>query len=272
MKNLFASAPQTEQAPPREPQSRSLTAPDYTQSPCTLPDHILAFLIGFVAGFAVLYIFYKFLPLAVPGGAVTGVINVFVAEQKAIDKRRKRLRVQFFDLLEAMSVAMRAGNPVLKALESAREDLALIYSRQSDIIVELDIIISKFHNAVPLSQAFSDFAQRSGLEDVASFASIYATIEGKSSRADEIVRETQQIIADKMEIEMEIDTLMTAAKSEVNIMLMMPLVILGVIGYAGAGFMDAIYTEPLGRVVATGGLVVFIISFIMARKFSNVEI
>ena len=107
---------------------------------------------------------------------------------------------------------------------------------------------------------------------MASFASIYATIEGKSSRADEIVRETQQIIADKMEIEMEIDTLMTAAKSEVNIMLVMPLVILGIIGTAGAGFMDAIYTEPAGRAVATGGLVVFIISFIMARKFSNVEI
>ena len=121
------------------------------------------------------------------------------------------------------------------------------------ILVELDGIIAKFHNAVPLSQAFADFAQRSGLEDVASFASIYATIEGKSSRADEIIRETQQIIADKMEIEMEIDTLMTAAKSEVNIMLFMPLVILGVIGYAGAGFMDAIYTTDAGRAVATGG-------------------
>lgn len=55
-------------------------------------------------------------------------------------------------------------------------------------------------------------------------------------------------------------------------MLVMPLVILGIIGTAGAGFMDAIYTEPAGRAVATGGLVVFIISFIMARKFSNVEI
>ena len=109
-------------------------------------------------------------------------------------------------------------------------------------------------------------------EDVASFASIYATIEGKSSRADEIVRETQQIIADKMEIEMEIETMMTAAKSEVNIMLFMPLVILGIIGYAGAGFMDAIYTTVIGRVVATGGLIVFIISFIMAKKFSNVQI
>ncbi|MEI3348846.1 MAG: type II secretion system F family protein [Dysosmobacter sp.] len=273
-KNLFAAEPRTEQAEAREvrePQTRRLSAPDYTASPCGLPDHILAFILGFVAGFAVLYIFYKFIPAAVLGGAVTGIVYVFVAEQKAMDKRIRRLRVQFFDLLEAMSVAMRAGNPVLKALESAREDLSLIYSQQSDIIVELDLIISKFHNAVPLSEAFSDFARRSGLEDVASFASIYATIEGKSSRADEIVRETQQIIADKMEIEMEIDTLMTAAKSEVNIMLVMPLVILGIIGTAGAGFMDAIYTEPAGRAVATEGLVVLIISF-MARKFSNVEI
>ena len=161
---------------------------------------------------------------------------------------------------------------MLKAIQSAREDLALIYAENSDIIVELDIILLKFQNAVPLSEAFSDLAERSGLEDIASFASIYRTIEGKSSRADEIVRETQQIISDKMEIEMEIDTLMTAAKSEVNIMLFMPLVILGVIGYAGAGFMDAIYTTPMGRLVATGGLIVFIISFVMAKRFSDVEI
>ena len=53
---------------------------------------------------------------------------------------------------------------------------------------------------------------------------------------------------------------------------LLPAVILLVIGYAGAGFMDAIYTEPIGRLVATGGLIVFIISFIMARKFSNVKI
>ena len=273
-KNRFAPASERAgaQTPRREPPQWSAAVPDYTVSPSTLFDHIASFFIGFAAGFVVLFIFYKVIPLAVLGGAITGTVYIFVAEQAAIQKRLKKLRVQFYDLLEAMSVAMRAGNPVLKALESAREDLTLIYPGNSDILVELDVIIKKFYNAIPLSESFADFARRSGLEDVASFASIYATIEGKSSRADEIVRETQQIIADKMEIEMEIDTLMTAAKSEVNIMLFMPLVILAVIGYAGAGFMDAIYTEPLGRVVATGGLIVFIISFIMARKFSNVEI
>lgn len=266
-RNIFAaSAAKIEEKGAKKPE-----IPDYTESCSTLGDHIAAFLTGFIAGFLVLHVFYQLLLVSLLGGAVTGLVNISSAQKKKKETRMKKLRLQFFDMLEAMSVSMRAGNPVLKALQSARSDLELIYSENSDIIVELDIILSRFQNAMPLSQAFGDFAKRSGLEDISSFASIYATIEGKSSRADEIVRETQQIIADKMAIEMEIDTLMTAAKSEVNIMLLMPVVILGVIAYAGAGFMDAIY-DGVGRVVATGGLIVFVISYIMARKFADVQI
>ncbi|MCL2820198.1 MAG: type II secretion system F family protein [Oscillospiraceae bacterium] len=251
---------------------KAITLPDYRQCSSAAVDHIVAFVIGFAAGFLILFIFYNLIVLSLIGGAIFGAVNIFISMHSSIKKRILKLRIQFYDLLEAMSVAMRAGNPMLLSLQSAREDLMLIYPENSDIITELDIIIGKFNNAVPLSESFSDLAKRSGLEDIAGFASIYATIEGKSGRADEIVRETQQIIADKMEIEMEIDTLMTAAKSEVNIMLMMPLVILGVIGYAGAGFMDAIYTTAAGRVVSTGGLIVFILSYVMARKFSNVKL
>jgi tight adherence protein B len=250
----------------------TIKTPDYKRSPSVIVDHITAFAVGLTVGFLVLFIFYKLIVLSIIGGALLGIVNVLVETHTSTKKRILKLRVQFYDLLEAMSVAMRAGNPMLRSLQSAKDDLILIYPQDSDIITELDIIIGRFNNAVPLSESFSDLAKRSGLEDIASFASIYATIEGKSGRADEIVRETQQIIADKMEIEMEIDTLMTAAKSEVHIMLFMPLVILGIIGYAGAGFMDAIYTTGAGRIVSTAGLIVFILSFILARKFSNVKL
>lgn len=270
--NMFSSVSVEENSELKSSRFRGISIPDYNVTPSGLFDHIMAFLIGCTAGFAVLFIFYKLIVISLIGGAIFGVINIFIASQGAIKKRKAALRTQFFDMLEAMSVSMRAGNPPLRALESAREDLLLIYSEDTDIVTEINIIIGKFNNAVPLSEVFSDWAERSGLEDIASFASIYATIEGKSSRADEIVRETQQIISDKMEIEMEIDTMMTAAKSEVNIMLFMPLVVLGIIGYAGAGFMDAIYTTTMGRIVATGGLIVFIISFIMARKFSEIKL
>jgi tight adherence protein B len=251
---------------------KTISITDYTKSTSTVFDSFVAFLVGFAAGFLVLFVFYKIVPLSLFAAVVTGVVNIFITSQASIKKRQHKLRSQFFELLEAMAVALRSGNPLLVSLQSAREDLLLIYAEDSDIIIELNIIIARFNNAVPLSDSFSDLAERSGLEDIAGFASIYATIEGKSGRADEIIRETQQIIADKMEIEMEIDTLMTAAKSEVNIMLLMPLVILTIIGYAGAGFMDAIYTTVGGRIVSTLGLIVFIISYFMARKFSNVKL
>jgi len=246
--------------------------PDYKKSSSTITDYIIAFAIGSAAGFTVLFIFYKVIIPAIAGAVIIGTINILVSSYTATKKRIARLRTQFFDMLEAMAVAMRAGNPMLKSLISARDDLLLIYPQDSDILTELDIVIGKFNNAVALSESFSDLAIRSGLEDIAGFAAIYATIEGKSGRADEIIRETQQIIADKMEIEMEIDTMMTAAKAEVNIMLFMPLVILGIIGWAGAGFMDAIYTTVAGRIVSTGGLLIFTLSYVLARKYSNIKL
>jgi tight adherence protein B len=249
-----------------------LAIPDYNSSPSGPLNHAAAFLAGFAAGFGVAFIFYKILPLAFAGGAIAGSANILMASKGASKKRMLRLRGQFFDLLEALSVAMRAGNPPYLALQSARQDLLALYAADSDIMSELDLIMAKFENSIPLSEAFSDFAQRSRLEDIASFASIYRAIEGKNSRADEIVRQTHEIISDKMEIEMEIETMMSAAKSEVGIMLLMPLVILGVIGYAGAGFMDSIYTTPIGRAVSTGGLIVFIISYALAQKFSDVKL
>lgn len=245
---------------------------DYNVNPNARTEGIANFLLGFIAGFAVLFVFYKILLVCIIGGILIGTGNVFLSKEKSKQKRLLKLRTQFFDLLEAMSVSMRAGNPPYKALMNARSDLLLMYQESSDIIREVDLILKKFENSVPLSVSFSDFANRSGLEDIASFASIYATIEGKSSRADEIIRETQEIISDKMAIEMEIDTMMTSAKSEANIMLCMPLLILLILGYMGAGTLDTIYTTTTGRLVATVGFVIFIISYLLTQKFSNVKL
>ena len=256
--------------PPQEKVYSSL--PDYSLPPMGKGFTVCSFGMGFVLGFVIFYVFYKSIIASVVGGTVLGVISIFMRQNSAVAKRKLKLRVQFLDMLEAMSVSLRAGNPTAKALVSARDDLLLTYSEKSDIVVELNAILKKFQNAIPISEGFSDFAKRSGLDDIASFATVYATIEGKSSRSDEIVRETQRVIADKMTIEMEIDTMMTAAKNEVSIMLMMPLVVLLIMGYAGSGFMDKIYTTPAGRVVATVGLVMYGISYLLAQKFSNIKL
>lgn len=270
--NIFAPAPRQEGAERQAPVRRTLTRPDYSVTPHKLPDYILSCVMGFAMGFVVLFVYYQLLLVALIGGGVFGAAFIVIRAQSAITKRRLKLRLQFRDMLEALSVSMRAGNPPAKALLSARDDLLLLYNEDSDVITELDIIIALFNNAVPLSEAFHDFAERSGIEDIESFASIYETIEGKSSRADEIVRQTQAILSDKMEIEMEIETLMTAAKNEMIIMTVMPLVIILILGYAGTGFMDAIYTTTGGRIAASVGLAIFVVSVALGRKISNIKL
>jgi len=276
MSNIFAPGQNQDTVPEQQnnnqPPQRKITRIFYSKSKATFGDHAVAALIGFTIGFLIMYIYYKIIWLAVLGGAMYGFVNIFLAAQKGIRKRRHRLRTQFFDLLEALSVAMRAGHPPAKALESARNDLLLLYRDDSDIIIEVDRILILFNSAVPLSESLQDFADRSGLEDIQSFASIYQTIEGKGSRADEIVRQTQSIISDKITIEMEIETLMTSAKGQMKVMQMMPILILFIMGYLGSGFMDSIYTTDAGRIAATVGLGLFVLSVIIGNKISSIDL
>lgn len=273
-KNIFVPDVSNNQEAARKDSKSEISPnlPNYMLPPTDPLFTGVSFLMGFAVGVVVFYVFYMHIVASVVGGIMIGTVNIFLRQYSAVANRKMKLRAQFLDMLESMSVSMRAGNPLAKALVNAREDLILTYSADSDIIVELDAILQKFNSAIPLSEGFANFAERSGLEDVASFATVYATIEGKSGRADEIIHETQRIISDKMTIEMEIATMMTSAKNEVNTMLFMPLCILLVISYAGAGFMDAIYTTVAGRIVATVGLAIYGLSYLLAQKFSNITL
>ncbi|MDR2598656.1 MAG: hypothetical protein LBC73_00070, partial [Oscillospiraceae bacterium] len=86
--------------------TKKIKEPDYRKTSSTIVDHIFAYSIGFVAGFSVLFIFYKIIVLAIIGGLITGVINVIVSTYTAMNKRKSKLRIQFYELLEAMSVSM----------------------------------------------------------------------------------------------------------------------------------------------------------------------
>ena len=84
--------------------------------------------------------------------------------------------------------------------------------------------------------------------------------------------QTNDIIGEKIEVEQEIETGITAAKSETNVMLVMPIVIVIMLSAMGGGFMDALFTTAIGRIAATIALVLFVISFVLAKKFTNIDV
>jgi tight adherence protein B len=243
--------------------------PNYSVSLNKNWDNIIAFIKGFPVGFIVLYLFYSILYLSIIGGIMAGFVNIFILKKESIKKRKKKLREQFYDLLEVISVSLMAGNTMIMAVNNAKKNLSEIYASNSDILIEIDGMIKRFDKFESWSSIFTDFANRSQIEDIANFARVYSAIDGRANPIHEIIYDNQQAILDNNKIELEIETAILSQKKQAKIMLSMPLLTLLVLNYIGRGFLDSIYTTLQGRIIATIGLSLLIVCFFMIKKFTD---
>ena len=236
-------------------------------------EHIAVYAVILMLGTAVLFVFYHDLLISVIVAAVAAVFLESGYASGRIKARRKKLRVQFCDMLESMAVAARAGNTELHALESALGDLKLTYSEDADIIVEVTDILNKYRNGIQLRVLFRDFGERSGIDDILSFAQIFEVIEGKSNKFSDIIKQTQQVISDKIEIEQEIETVLTAPKQETAMMLVMPVLLMLLFSSDGDnGMMGILFTTLFGRVLTTVCVIIFAASYFLAQKMTDIKV
>ena len=234
--------------------------------------HALAYIIGTLAASAVVYIFYHLLFPSVVIGALLGIYLEKMFAASTVRKRQRNLRLQFRTFLESMSVATRAGNTEIKAMESALDDLRISYRPDADIVVEIENILTSYKNGgIQLRTLFDDFADRSDLEDIRSFASIYNVIEGRNDRIGSVLADTSEIIGDKIEIEQEIETTITSAKSETTMMLILPIVIVLCMSLMGGELMSSLYS-PSGYLASTIELIIFIVSYVIAVRASQIDV
>lgn len=70
----------------------------------------------------------------------------------------------------------------------------------------------------PLDEVLSAFASKSGVEDIITFAQIYATARKSGGNLVKVMKRTAQNISEKMEIQREIQTMIAGKKMEANCM------------------------------------------------------
>ena len=247
--------------------------PVYYRCNMSKGQHILAYIIASLLMTVIAWLFYHILSISLIVGFLVGIYLEKMYAASTVRKRQKELRMQFRDFMESMSVAARAGNVEVHALKSALKDLMLSYSENSDIVVEVRNILQQYEmGGIEIKELFNDFAKRSRVEDIKNFATIYGVIEGKSDRFGDILVETASIIRDKLEIEQEIETTITSAKSESNAMLIMPIIIVVALGSMGGELMGALFTTWPGHIAATIAIACFIISFVISQKVTDIKV
>jgi tight adherence protein B len=240
---------------------------------CTVP-RIIRLVIGiaaYIVTAGVLWLFYQIvipaIIFAIPVIPVAMGISVSVLKAN----RLNRLLRQFQSMLESLTVSLQAGNTELNAFLHAYDDMKLMYTADSDIAKETNLIIAKFKHGISLGEALADFAGRCGIEDVKLFAAVYASVEGKGDKAREIVTRTQKILSDKISIQSEIKTLSSGAVMEINIMIAVPVLIVAVMGFMGGELMEGLFT-PAGRVASTIAIIIFIAAYFIGTRIANIKV
>jgi len=222
--------------------------------------------------FLVGYIFYQHVIISA-FLALGGVFYPKMRRKQIIKARKNKLNLQFKDMLYSLSSAVGAGNSVEKALSVSLEDMRQQYNDPNAFIIkELELMVSRISLNNTIEDVLNDFAERSHLEDIQTFANIFEISKRTGGNLIEIIRNTTQIIADKIETQTEIETMISGQQMEQKVLIIMPFALVYFMTKSGGGFMDPMFTTPLGRVLSTVSLGVILLGSLWGKKIADIKI
>ena len=236
----------------------------------TSQEKVIALLLGFLGGVVVSWAFFSNAIFSVICGVGCSFFGPNIYRQYRKDKEIELLRNQFRDLLDSLSASYSAGKNTTNAFLAAEKDMISIYGDEADIVNEIRIINGGLLNNVKMEKLLEDFAIRSGIEDIQSFADVFEVCNRQGGNLKKIVTETRNIINDKIEIEMEIETILSGNKNELNIMIVMPIIVIIMLNGMGTGTANA---NTLGNILLKICCIgIFAMAYLIGKKITNIKL
>ena len=285
---LFTKKEKTQQEPQYYLSATNVPTYNYKVYYMKQIEKILYFILAFIVGAGVGYLFYGGIAkdefgnpttttyvlnvvISTIVGIAAGILFVPIRTQQIMKKKQANLKLQFRELLDALSTSLGSGKNIMDSFKGAYDDLSIIYSEDTDILKELAIIIDGINNNVDVEKSLMDFGIRSGIEDIESFANVFETCYRKGGNIKDVIKNTQQIISEKMEVELEIQTVVAASTSEQMIMTVLPIGLVGVIKMMSPEF-SANFVTGTGIAATTVAIVLFVVAYFVGRKILAIKI
>lgn len=231
----------------------------------------LTLLIAAILLFAIGYIFYRSFILALFLTPLALLFPKFRTKQIII-KRKQELKLQFKDALHSLSSSLHAGKSFESAMRSAITDLLIQYEPDAYIVREFAIIVRKLESNDTIERAFAEFAERSRLEDIQSFAEILEICKRTGGNLIAAIKGSTDVISDKIEVLNDINSILSEKKLEQNILTVMPIALILMLSISAKDFMQPVFTEISGRIVMTISMVLFVLAYFIAEKITNIEV
>lgn len=242
---------------------------DYSAYEMKLINYITAYIGAFIICFMAIQIFFGRVVLSSIIGFFLSFFAIKSYKKHLINNRQKKLLLQFKDFLESLAASYAAGKNTQNAFKDAHKDILELYGDKSYMADELEIIELGIENGFNIEELLNNFAYRSEVDDIKSFADIFDAGNRTGSNMKTIIQQTKDIISDKIDMEMEINTIIIQKKTEMYIMLAMPFIIILALNALGDNTFSAFV--PINIIIRIFVFIVTLFAFFIANKITDIK-
>lgn len=247
------------------------SAIDYNEYILSKKEMILYGMVGAVAGFGMMYLFYSNKVISLLGAVIGAVVYLRIKKRGLCEKRKWTLMTEFKDALSSMTAALTAGYSMENAVSEAYKDLELLYGEERIILKELKNIRSKTELGVPIDESFYDLGVRSGVSDIVVFSQVYITARKSGGNLIKIMKRTADAINEKMDIEREVKTMIAGKRLESFCMMVIPLLIIVYLRVFSPGFLNPLYQGLGGRVFMSFALAAYFAAVLWSKRIMDIK-
>ena len=186
--------------------------------------------------------------------------------QVLLQKQKSMLQEQFKEAICALATALGAGYSIENAWKEARKEVEKLFGEHALIVQELNHMLAHLEMNVSLEELLSDFALRSGLEDVGSFCQVFLFAKRSGGDFIGIIHATANRISRKVDLQREIITDLAARRLESRVMNMVPMFMLLYLNLTSPGYFDLLYGNLSGVIIMSLCLLFYLLAYVWSER------
>ena len=189
-----------------------------------------------------------------------------------LQRREERMRGCFMTGMQFVGTALGAGNSIENAFREGEDALRRLYGTENEMTREFGYLRQQMMLNRPMEELILDLGERSGVEEIRSFAQVFCAARRSGGDLPSIIRNTAQSIRQRIETMQEIETMLAGRRMEQRVMSVIPLLILLYIRMASPEFLAPLYHNIAGIVVMSIALAVYMLAVFWAGRIMNLRV
>ena len=191
-----------------------------------------------------------------------------------IEKRRKNeLLIEFRDLLYSISSSVSTGRNMKQALRESKEFWKDTYDDNSLIMTEVNHMLARMENSNENDiDCLRDFAEKSGLQDVSDFVSVYESCKETGGDLASAIARATTLIGDRISMESELNVLLAEKRLEGRIVAAAPFLMVLMTRLMSPGYMSVMTGNLKGVIISSFALLLTAASILMIERINEIEL